>query len=83
MSKNDNSYDMVNPDHYKSFSVETIDMMVSIWGVESVATHCEITAFKYKMRAGDKPGSIVSTDLDKARWYLNKSNELRGEIQNK
>lgn len=72
-------YDYVNPNHYKSFSIECIDMMVSIWGKEKVATYCEINAFKYKMRLGEKPDQPVDRDLDKANWYLNKAKELKND----
>jgi hypothetical protein len=75
------SFDKINPDHYKSFSVETIDMMVSIWGVERVADYCEITAFKYKMRIGSKPGESVDDDLNKYKWYISKARELRASVQ--
>ena len=71
-------YDFVNPDHYKKFSVETIDMMVKIWGKEAVALHCEMCAFKYKIRVGNKPDQPSERDLEKATWYLKKAQELRG-----
>lgn len=71
-------YDYVNhPSHYKKFSVETIDMMVAIWGAEAVAKHCEMCAFKYRMRAGEKPDQPVDRDLEKANWYLEKAKSLR------
>jgi len=73
--------DPVNPYHYKLYPIETIDMMVSIWGREAVAMYCEINAFKYRMRVGTKISSLVedstTTDLRKERWYLNKAKELR------
>lgn len=72
-----NVYNYIDPDHYKQFPVETIDMMIRIWGVEAVITHCEITAFKYKMRLGSKPDQPAERCLEKANWYLNKANELR------
>jgi hypothetical protein len=71
------NYDYINPNHYKGFSKETIDMMVDIWGKEAVATHCEITAFKYRMRIGSKPNQPIEQDLNKSNWYLNKAKELR------
>ena len=71
------NYDYINPSHYKGFSKEVIDMMVDIWGKENVATHCEITAFKYKMRLGTKPDQPIERDLEKANWYLNKAKELK------
>lgn len=74
-------YDFINPEHYQKFSVETIDMMVAIWGPEKVATYCEINAFKYKMRVGDKPDQPIEQDLEKSRWYLKKAKELRSSAE--
>ena len=70
-------YDFVNPKHYQEFSIEVIDMMAAIWGKEKTATHCEMCAFKYKLRAGSKPDQPIERDLDKAAWYLSKAKELR------
>jgi hypothetical protein len=75
--RKEENYDYINPNHYKGFSKETIDMMVDIWGKELVATHCEITAFKYRMRIGLKPNQPIEQDLNKSNWYLNKAKELR------
>ena len=80
--KVEKEYDFVNPSHYQNFSVEVIDMMVRIWGKESTALHCEMCAFKYKMRSGDKPEQPIERDLEKAKWYINKAKELRNEKQN-
>lgn len=83
MSENvqQDNYDFVKPDHYKQFQMETIDMMIKIWGIEVVIIHCEITAFKYKMRLGAKPDQPVERDLKKAQWYIDKANELRSLIK--
>ena len=70
-------YDYINPDHYKQGSKEVIEMMVDIWGAEAVALHCEMCAFKYRMRLGNKPDQPIERDLEKARWYENKAKELR------
>jgi hypothetical protein len=60
--------DMVNsPDHYTSFSVEVKDMMRRIWGDDAFAIHCEMCAFKYRMRAGMKDDA--TQDLRKAEVY--------------
>ena len=71
------TYDYINPSHYKGFSKEVIDMMVDVWGKENVATHCEITSFKYRMRLGTKPDQPIERDLEKANWYINKAKELK------
>lgn len=72
------NYDFINPNHYKKFSYEVIDMMEAIWGKEATAVHCEMCAFKYRMRMGEKPDQPIERDLEKVNWYLNKAKELRG-----
>lgn len=69
-------YDHVNPDHYKKMSKEVWEMMVDIWGQEAFIKHCEMTAFKYRMRIGSKPDQPAERDLEKARWYEAKAKEL-------
>ena len=73
------SYDFVNPNHYKSSTKETWEMMVDIWGKEAFISYCEMNAFKYRQRLGKKPGESIERDLDKARWYESKAQELRGD----
>lgn len=73
--------DPINPNHYKSYSVETIDMMIRIYGLEWTAIHCELTAFKYRQRLGKKDS--IEQDLGKEAWYLNKAKELRNKLNNK
>jgi hypothetical protein len=68
-----------HPAHYNTYPMETIDMMLAIWGKEKVADWCEITAFKYRMRMGTKPNNSIEQDLKKEQWYLNKAKELRNE----
>lgn len=74
-------YDFVNPSHYKKMSKEVIEMMIAIWGAEAVAKHCEMCAFKYRMRLGEKPDQPVERDLKKANWYEAKAAELRTKIE--
>lgn len=73
-------YDFINPDHYNKGSMEVIDMMEEIWGVEKLMAHCEMCAFKYRMRLGEKPDQPIHRDLDKAKWYENKASELRQKL---
>jgi hypothetical protein len=71
-------YEHVNhPNHYNTFSKEVIDMMVDIWGVEKTIAFCEMNAFKYKMRMGDKPNQSLEQDFKKSVWYINKAKELK------
>lgn len=70
-------YDHINPQHYKNYSYEVINMMTSIYGAGLTAVYCEMAAFKYRMRAGTKPGNSVEQDFAKEKWYLDKAKELR------
>jgi hypothetical protein len=75
------SYEMVDhPKHYNTYDIETIDMMLRIWGPEATALWCTMTAFKYRMRMGTKPTSPVAEDLKKETWYINKANEIKSNI---
>ncbi len=71
------NYDYVNPSHYMKGSKEVWEMMCDIWGVEAYIKHCEMCAFKYRMRLGEKPDQPIERDLDKAKWYESKAKELR------
>jgi hypothetical protein len=79
-SNNNEIYEMVNsPKHYNNYSMECIDMMQRIWGADATALWCEMTAFKYRMRLGNKPDNSIEQDLAKEAWYLTKAKELRKE----
>lgn len=71
--------EMVNhPSHYNlPDRKECIDEMIDIYGLKDVAKWCEITAYKYKYRAGHK-GSAVE-DMSKAAWYIIKARELKSK----
>jgi hypothetical protein len=66
--------------YYNTYSVEVIDMMVSIYGAEAAATFCELNAFKYRLRMGSKPDNDIQQELSKERYYLDKAKELRNNI---
>lgn len=70
--------DHINPNHYKQYPIEAIDMMIAIFGKEAVRQYCLITAFKYRMRLGHK--DAVEQELKKEKWYLDKAEELREEV---
>lgn len=52
-------------------------MMLAIWGRQAYIAHCEMCAFKYRMRLGSKQGESVEDDLSKARWYEQMASKLR------
>ena len=68
--------DHINPSHYKKLPKETWEIMLFIWGKEAFITHCQMTAFKYRMRMGDKQGQDYERDFSKAKWYEDKVKEL-------
>ena len=65
-----------HPKHYTQYSMEVIDMMIQIWGVDATVQYCEMNAFKYRMRMGVKDTPIME-DLGKEQWYLNRAKLLR------
>ena len=70
-----------HPQHYKTYDVETIDMMIRIWGVQETISFCKLNAFKYRMRAGHKDNA--EQDIRKALWYENKLKELQSSCTSK
>lgn len=71
--------EMVNhPSHYNlPDRKECIDEMIDIYGLKDVAKWCEITAYKYKYRAGHKDS--LTQDVQKAIWYTIKAHELKSK----
>ena len=69
-----------SPEHYNNTNVEAWVMMLKIWGPEAFIKHCEMTAFKYRMRLGSKPNEPIERDLEKAKWYENKAKEIKDEF---
>lgn len=86
-------YEMVDhPKHYNNYDVEVVDMMEKIWGTKATMEWCKMTAYKYRMRMGTKPGENDSTeamknklleDFNKEQWYLKKADELKSKLLDK
>ncbi len=64
----------IRPQYYKLYPIETIDMMVSIFGKEKVANFCLVNAMKYRLRLGFKDS--IEDELKKEQFYLKKYREL-------
>ena len=74
-------YEFVNhPQHYNNYDMEVIDMMTRLFGVHETISFCKLNAFKYRMRAGTKPGESAEQDIRKEQWYLDKAKELEGNL---
>jgi hypothetical protein len=67
----------VRPSHYVRSGKDVWQMMIDVYGKEAFINFCEINAFKYRMRAGLKETESIVEDIEKAKWYENKANELR------
>ena len=66
--------DVVNhPSHYETGKFECIDVMLEVFGNESVKGFCQCNAFKYLYRMKRKNGV---EDMKKAKWYIEKYIEL-------
>jgi hypothetical protein len=86
-------YEMVNhPKHYNNYDVEVVDMMEKIWGTKATMEWCKMTAYKYRMRMGTKPGdndtkeamkNKLLEDFNKEQWYLKKADELKSKLFDK
>lgn len=67
--------DKINPSHYKAYDIESIEMMIRIWGKEEAAIFCKLNAFKYRLRMGMKDD--IQIEIEKESKYLAKWKELR------
>lgn len=73
LNSNDNvgNYEYVShPSHYNTYDVETVEMIDRIWGHFIASKWCEINAFKYRMRLGNKPDNSIDQDIKKEQTYL-------------
>lgn len=74
------SKEMVNhPLHYQGLevngtNVECIEAMEGLKGWYNTAIFCELNAFKYNWRVGEK--DMIPQELGKIAWYGNKAKEL-------
>ena len=63
--------DKINPDHYKKeTSLECIESMEIIFGIDAVFNFCMCNAWKYIWRWKNKNGE---EDLKKANWYIQRA----------
>ena len=71
--------DIVNPPyHYASSSIMVEDssghnVRVEPWELSVLLPHALGSAFEYIIRAGKKEGVTASTDLKKARWWIQRA----------
>lgn len=79
-AKENPNKEMVNhPIHYQGLevngtNVECIEAMEGLKGWYNTAIFCELNAFKYNWRVGEK--DMIPQELSKIAWYGNKAKEL-------
>jgi len=61
--------DRINPDHYKTGGIETIEFIKAKLSPEAFQGYLTGNIFKYVSRYNHKNGL---EDLKKAQWYLNR-----------
>lgn len=72
------SKEMVDhPSHYNQGKREVIEEMRILFGDEAVESFCRLNAYKYMRRAEFKGNK--KEDLDKADWYMDYIEKMRGE----
>jgi hypothetical protein len=82
MINKEEEYEMVNhPTHYNKYDVEVVEMIKRIWGTHAAAMWCRITAFKYRMRLGEKPSNPIEQDIAKENVYLYLANKYDEELR--
>ena len=80
IKKEESKKEMVNhPLHYQGLevngtNVECIDAMEGLKGWYNTAIFCELNAFKYNWRVGEK--DMIPQELGKIAWYGDKAKEL-------
>ena len=71
-----------HPAHYNQPGrKECIEEMIDKYGWKNTAMWCEMTAFKYEYRAGEKDGEPAEKDNAKRDWYIRKADEIRAIMQ--
>ena len=74
----DEPKEMVNhPSHYNQGKREVIEEMRILFGDEAVESFCRLNAYKYMRRAEFKGNK--KEDLEKAEWYMDYIEKMRGE----
>lgn len=71
--------DKGNAKHYTNTRIATINKIEQIWGTMGARLFCEMTAFKYRDRIGDKDS--VDQEVKKIKWYEEAAKVL-GEKEN-
>lgn len=66
----------VNPDHYRSSSIECIDAIQAQLTPEGFRGFLQGNVAKYLWRYREKGGA---TDLEKANWYLDRLRKEQGK----
>lgn len=64
------SDEVSHPDHYKMHNKECIVEMLILFGLDNFITFCQMNAWKYRYRAGNKSNNSSDQDNAKADRYI-------------
>lgn len=64
------SDEVSHPDHYKMHNKECIVEMLVLFGLDNFITFCQMNAWKYRYRAGNKSNNSADQDNAKADRYI-------------
>lgn len=59
--------DVVHPSYYEGD--KCLKLMEAMFGKDDVEAFCRCNSFKYRFRAGKKPGANAADDIKKAEFY--------------
>lgn len=66
-----------HPDHYKTHNRECIVEMLVLFGLDNFITFCQMNAWKYRYRAGNKANNSADQDNAKADRYIEYAQRAR------
>ena len=66
-----------HPDHYKMHNKECIVEMLILFGLDNFITFCQMNAWKYRYRAGNKANNSADQDNAKADRYIEYAQRAR------
>lgn len=61
--------DQINPDHYKQYPIEVIEIIRRVLTEEQFTGYCVGNEIKYRLRAGFNNPDKIEEDINKALWY--------------
>lgn len=71
MNKEEKYSDKGDASHYNNKRISEMILIERTYGTYETMIFCEITALKYRLRAGNKKTQPLEQEIIKANWYEN------------